>query len=97
MHSARGGWFKWFPHLSVRQGVPKGNGMVLTIGLVSRSMAHGHRPHQNRTRQGETLTRRVRVGGGSPELWRGSVMGANGVIDDGGSPGTGGFSCGGLN
>lgn len=62
----------------------------MTVGFDARSTAQGHRPHLNRTRRGLNLERLVGVWGGSPGLRRGSVTGANEVVDDGGYLGTSG-------
>src|SRR3954471_15286722 len=48
-------------------------------------------------RQELNLARPVRVAGGSPGCWRGSARRVNDEVDDGESPGTGGFSWGGSN
>src|SRR3954468_6449906 len=48
-------------------------------------------------RREKNLARPVRVAGGSPGCWRGSARQANDEVDDGESPGTGGFSWGGSN
>src|SRR4051812_27878523 len=48
-------------------------------------------------RRERNLARPVRGAGGSPGCWRGSARQANYEVDNGESPGTGGFSWGGSN
>ena len=94
--SASAGCLSGCPHSSVRQGVRRGMGRcgAFDLVLIQRLRVIVDVGQRRRDRN---LARPVRGAGGSPGYRRGSARRANDEVDDGESPGTGGFSWGGSN